>query len=600
MTTKNKFIIRSFRLGVLLCLLMAVVVAYNFYRINQNEQELSLYLQEVNQLSKAQKHLAALEKLSEILNKYPAESSDAFVRARLRQSQLIAFTVKQQDKQKPSKNTSTKQSLRPILAVVDFTINDEAIKRGIKVNGKYLACTLLDEMDGKRYQRVIRTQLDKVMKELRFQASDLADPKKAKKVGKHIGAELLISGTVFVDGAQYQLYCVFFEVETGRILQTAKIYGNNAADLKYMLKEAALVLNMNSNEKQKYLTEKAKYTVGVAPDLLSASHQTFNRYKRKCSVWFSSKVKIAEKKCNQVYHQTKLMFNNLKKHTENVETQAVQSRKIQKQLFAFSKTRDYKLGTTKSRNKLQELKKSIDKYQKKLVVEKPVAACDWTVLGLKLPLVFIPADKNTKDFWIGKYEISNDDYLQFLNATGNSKGIDLSDNDCPLKKEKGKYVLNKKSRFGQHLKQPVVEVSWNGASEFCKWLTQKESKAGRLPKNYVYRLASKQEWNRATNKANKILLEETTWSWNNASNTTHRVGTKAPNQQGLYDMRGNVREWLTGDYDSLSENAKSTTNGSWSSTKEQCKINKPGIELQNSKTNNLGFRIVLALKVATH
>ena len=94
-----------------------------------------------------------------------------------------------------------------------------------------------------------------------------------------------------------------------------------------------------------------------------------------------------------------------------------------------------------------------------------------------------------------------------------------------------------KDNASQH---PVENVSWNDAQQFIKKLN--ESEKGKA----VYRLPSEFEWEYAARAGAKDDI-----SWNDirktamiAITTTSIVGKKQPNAWGLYDMLGNVWEWV--------------------------------------------------------
>ncbi|MFK8303092.1 formylglycine-generating enzyme family protein [Capnocytophaga stomatis] len=142
-----------------------------------------------------------------------------------------------------------------------------------------------------------------------------------------------------------------------------------------------------------------------------------------------------------------------------------------------------------------------------------------------------------KSFRISKYEITNAQYAEFLNAKGNRKNgdvpyIELKEGWCQIRKVNEKYVAQK--GYEQY---PVVLVSWHGAKAYAEWV------GGTLP--------SEEQWEYATRGGNKTKnhtyagsnsLDDVAWHRQN-TDELQSVGKKQPNELGIYDMNGNVSEW---------------------------------------------------------
>ena len=207
-------------------------------------------------------------------------------------------------------------------------------------------------------------------------------------------------------------------------------------------------------------------------------------------------------------------------------------------------------------------------------------------------------------FKMSKYEISNAQYCVFLNDIScNSNGsfngveyINIAAADCQIEFQNEIFIPKAgKNNF------PVVFVTWPGASEFAAWTG--------------CRLATEAEWEFAARGGN--LATETTysgsntigdvaWYFTNSEEHTHEVGNKAPNELGLYDMSGNVWEWLIdwyqSDYYSISpqDNPQGPDSGiermfrggSWRSGPSYCRLAYRSNNIPSYSDDFIGFRVV--------
>lgn len=135
----------------------------------------------------------------------------------------------------------------------------------------------------------------------------------------------------------------------------------------------------------------------------------------------------------------------------------------------------------------------------------------------------------TRDFFIGKYEITQAQWLAVM--------------------------VKNPSSFKNLSNHPVEAVSWNNCQEFISKLNQMNQGTFRLPTEAEWEYAGRAET--ITRYSHGDVLESGDgsesseihdrymWWCGNAKSQTHEVGLKLPNPWGLYDMHGSVCEWCS-------------------------------------------------------
>jgi formylglycine-generating enzyme required for sulfatase activity len=154
-----------------------------------------------------------------------------------------------------------------------------------------------------------------------------------------------------------------------------------------------------------------------------------------------------------------------------------------------------------------------------------------------------------KPFWIGKCEVTWDEYDQYWKSKDTVKPPPPpvpTDADA-ITRPTPPYA---DETFGLGREGfPLICVTHHAAMEYCRWLSYKTGKH--------YRLPTEAEWEYACRAGTTTPfsfgdspqeLDEFAWHLGNSDEVTHQVGQKRPNPWGLFDMHGNVAEWCLDHY----------------------------------------------------
>ena len=164
------------------------------------------------------------------------------------------------------------------------------------------------------------------------------------------------------------------------------------------------------------------------------------------------------------------------------------------------------------------------------------------------------------NFFMSKYEVTNDEFCTFLNEKGNRTEGGLtwlelgSEDNYDIMELNGRFLV--KSGQGRH---PVAHVSWHAATAYCLWLSEKTSKNYRLPTEAEWEFSAR--GGQSFKFAGSDNITDVAWCSANSGGTSHEVGTKQSNGFGLYDMSGNVWEWCNDWYETYSSSSQQNPTG---------------------------------------
>ena len=247
--------------------------------------------------------------------------------------------------------------------------------------------------------------------------------------------------------------------------------------------------------------------------------------------------------------------------------------------------------------------------------------------------------KLTRDFLIGKYPVTFDEFAFFVKEEGfrtecerNGKGSWGYDSATNRRIGKAQPVYNwRNPGFPQTGKDPVVNVTWNDAQAFCRWLSKKKGLTCELPTEAQWEFACRaggtsryltgnepQTLSGFANVADVTLKQKQIKGYDNAQYFpfadgfvfTSPVDSMRPNNWGLHDMSGNVAQWCSDSYDEHFYTEKSKDDpycsqqnndthvlrgSSWFQSPKSCRVAyRFGIE--SSFSNDLiGFRVMIRI-----
>ena len=185
------------------------------------------------------------------------------------------------------------------------------------------------------------------------------------------------------------------------------------------------------------------------------------------------------------------------------------------------------------------------------------------------------------DFLISKYEVTQELWMAVMGGRNPSKVI------------------------GDSL--PVTRITWIAANEFIQKLNKMTGMKYRLPTESEWEYAARGGlMSQGYQYSGSDNLDEVAWYKRNSGKKPHPVGTKMPNELGIYDMSGNVYEWCYDGYEyyerSMSydnpygddfSNLKIYRGGCMTSFPDVCRVSARNKATYVYQYNFVGFRLAM-------
>lgn len=232
----------------------------------------------------------------------------------------------------------------------------------------------------------------------------------------------------------------------------------------------------------------------------------------------------------------------------------------------------------------------------------------------------------TKPFYMSATEVTVGQFREFVAATGYKTDAEKEEGGMIWSTEESRWVPRKEMRWNSlpwkiSDDQPVVFVSWNDAKAFCSWLSRKEGRTYRLPSEAQWEMGcrgglawARYPWgNRLPGDRDMNFgdgnpkLPESLTTVNDGYEYVAPVASYPPNGLGLYDMDGNVMEWVEDYYErnyfssSPLDDPKGPSvgtsrvnkGGNWFSSPADSRCAFRGFSGPTMSFWNLGFRVIM-------
>ena len=160
--------------------------------------------------------------------------------------------------------------------------------------------------------------------------------------------------------------------------------------------------------------------------------------------------------------------------------------------------------------------------------------------------------------------------------------------------------------YPENLSLPVEHVSWNSCQSFISKLNELTGEHFRLPTEAEWEFAARGGTRSMGFKyAGSNDIDVVAWYKDNSNSITHTVGSKVPNELGLYDMSGNVWEWCQDWFDNYSSSAQTNPTGpatgtscvfrggGWSNSASYSRVSSRSGRNPTNVFTNIGLRLAL-------
>ena len=165
------------------------------------------------------------------------------------------------------------------------------------------------------------------------------------------------------------------------------------------------------------------------------------------------------------------------------------------------------------------------------------------------------------NFAIGKYEVTQGQYKKIMG--NNPSNFSSCGDNCP-----------------------VENVSWNDAQQFIQRLNSQSGRSYRLPTESEWEYAAR-SGGRSEKYSGSNDVDSVAWYSGNSGSKTHPVGQKQPNGLGIYDMSGNVWEWVSDWYGTYSSGRQQDSQGASSGS---YRVNRGGSWISDAGHARAAFR----------